>query len=324
LTKVNQLFWEAGLISQAIVPLFERGQRIGRVHSVFRRAVNIVFDGTLITVTRPELGTMPNGIVVEGDRDFQALGIEVGMKVVLRGASSPPTPFSPTEGEGGLVFPDALLTIGLRHATRWSPRLSQIGPGKPSIKRRVNLDRAMALAAAHAPHRGFGPLLALLAPSGLSAASATIPPMCEYAYQKIVGVIRAIEQEDLAMAIEAAEMLIGLGDGLTPSGDDFLVGFGAAIAAVGQPLAARFLECCAELARVRTTFVGAALLAHAARGEYTARLKALLTTLLTGTERDVAEQIPIVLAWGSTSGADLLLGVLVGLVVGIRRPVEAL
>ena len=305
-TNVTRLSWDAGLVSQAIVPVLDASQRTGRVHSVFRRAVNVVFDGDLITVTMPELGAMPNGIVVEGDRDFHSVGIRVGEMVV--------------PGDQ-LRFSDSRLTIGLRQASAWSPRLPPITAMKPPALLRATLDRAADYAAARAPRRGFGPLLALLSPSGPSTSSTTIPPICEYAHQKIVGVIRAIEQDDFVLATRSAEALIGLGDGLTPSGDDFLVGFGAAIAAVGHPLASPLLESCAGLARARTTFVAAALLAHAARGEYTARLKALLTVLLAGTERDVATQIPIALAWGGTSGADLLLGVLVGLIVGIKRPV---
>lgn len=283
------------------------GPLTGQVHSVFRRAVNVQFDRQLVSVTLPELGAMPNGIVVEGDCDFRALGIVAN------------TPASVANYH--LVFPEVQLTIGLSQASPWSPRLELAPPVGPSNRWRLNLDRATSLAAARATRRGFGPLLSLLAPSGLSTTPDTMPPACEYAHARIVEVIRGIEQEDLSRAMLAAAGLLGLGDGLTPSGDDFLVGFGAALATAGHPLAIPFLESCATLAEGRTTYLARVLLGYAARGEYTARLKSLLTTLLTGTEREVDDQIPIALAWGSTSGADLLLGVLVGLAVRIRQPV---
>jgi len=305
---VQHRFWEAELVSRSLLPLLTGDRLTGYVHSVFRRAVNVQFDRQLISVTLPELGAMPNGIVVEGDCDFRTVGFVANTPAIILDFT--------------LMFPKVHVTIGLSQASQWSPCLQLVQPVGPSDRSRANLARATSIAAARAPRRGFGPLLSLLAPAGHSVRTDTMAPTCAYAHARIVEVIRGIEQEDLAMAMLAAEGIVGLGDGLTPSGDDFLVGFGAALAIAGYPLATPFLESCANLASERTTYLARALLSHAAKGEYTSRLKSLLTTLLTGTERDVDRQIPIALAWGSTSGADLLLGVLVGLAVKIRQPVE--
>jgi hypothetical protein len=99
------------------------------------------------------------------------------------------------------------------------------------------------------------------------------------------------------------DALLGAGPGLTPYGDDVLAGALVTLAALGAPVTGF-----AARARVfeRTTFVSAALLVHAARGECVPQLAALVTALRTGS---VATEVAALLAVGHTSGAGLLEGV---------------
>lgn len=70
------------------------------------------------------------------------------------------------------------------------------------------------------------------------------------------------------------EELAGRGEGLTPAGDDYLVGYAAALALLkGRRAEARAL---AEAAAARTTRLSATLLRHAARGELPEPAHALL------------------------------------------------
>lgn len=98
------------------------------------------------------------------------------------------------------------------------------------------------------------------------------------------------------------DALLGSGPGLTPYGDDVLAGALVTLAALGAPVVGF-----AARARVfeRTTFVSAALLVHAARGECVPQLAAVLTALRTGAPPPVRA----LLAVGHTSGAGLLEGV---------------
>jgi uncharacterized protein DUF2877 len=96
-----------------------------------------------------------------------------------------------------------------------------------------------------------------------------------------------------------AGALLGAGPGLTPFGDDVLAGALVTLAALGAPDAgftARVLTRAFE----RTTFVSAALLVHAARGECIPELAGVLTG--TGSLRALR-------AVGHTSGEGLLRGV---------------
>jgi len=123
----------------------------------------------------------------------------------------------------------------------------------------------------------------------------------------------------LADAVTAAERLIGLGPGLTPSGDDMLCGLLVAMRrlghAAGAPRAVWFADWLAATvtyhARTSTTPISATLLHCAARGEASREVLAVLHGL-TG-RRPLAPAVHRLLEVGHTSGADLLWGIHAGL-----------
>ena len=109
-----------------------------------------------------------------------------------------------------------------------------------------------------------------------------------------------------------AARLIGLGPGLTPSGDDVLVGIEAALHALDRPTAGFLARALGDV-EDRTTAVAATLLLHAAAGEFAERLQVLLRALLGPDDGTIAAAVDRAAAWGATSGTDCLLGVLIGL-----------
>jgi hypothetical protein len=124
---------------------------------------------------------------------------------------------------------------------------------------------------------------------------------------------------DLAHAVDAAERIVGLGPGLTPSGDDALAGLllalrllGGAVPGGGRAvwLADWLGAAVTANACDRTTSLAATLLHCAARGQASVEAAAVL--------RGIAGQDPLVpaarrlLATGHTSGADLAWGLLLG------------
>ncbi|WP_067478090.1 DUF2877 domain-containing protein [Actinomadura hibisca] len=124
---------------------------------------------------------------------------------------------------------------------------------------------------------------------------------------------------DLAGAVEAAERIVGLGPGLTPSGDDILAGllvtlrlFGAAVPAGGRAVwLADWLGAAVTAdAETRTTALAATLLHCAAAGAAGAEVGAALRAVA-GQEAPgpAARRL---LAAGHTSGADLAWGVVAG------------
>ncbi|MGW5683679.1 DUF2877 domain-containing protein [Nonomuraea sp. NPDC003754] len=126
-------------------------------------------------------------------------------------------------------------------------------------------------------------------------------------------------QASLVRAVTAAEQLVGLGPGLTPSGDDVLAGLLVALrhlgaaARVGRAVwLADWLAAAVTFdAGTRTTPISATLLHCAARGEASPEV--------TGVLRGIAGLQPLepalrrLLRLGHTSGADLAQGVRIGL-----------
>jgi hypothetical protein len=124
---------------------------------------------------------------------------------------------------------------------------------------------------------------------------------------------------ELEAAAKAMKSLVGLGPGLTPSGDDFLVGFMAGLwstsgkdvqrraytSGFGRKLS-HFAQC--------TTDVSRSYLCHAAEGRVSAALKSVLQSLVRGDEAEKVYQVTRkAFDFGSTSGTDGVLGLLLGL-----------
>ena len=257
------------------------GHRSARVHSVFRSAINVTTAGELVTIAPDEAGGLPNGILFAGAADFRALGIRVGMPVEIDGAT--------------MRMLDAGLVIRLADARPWSARMPAAdGRRWPARSTTVH---ALACRDAH----------------GTDAHAATVGLLAmPVARERLDEVSRAVVRADTRAAAAAARPLVGMGPGLTPSGDDALAGMEAALHALGHP-AAGFLTAALDDVAERTTAVSATLLRHAARGEFAERTHRLLAELLGSDDAALPGAVERAAAWGATSGMDGLVGVLAGL-----------
>jgi hypothetical protein len=272
---------QARVISTLIAPQLERSGVIGRVHSVFATAVNIEMDDGLLTVAKPSTGALPNGVVVDGDVRFE---VEPGAFV---------------RGGGALRCPD--LSVELACAELWSPVLAPRGAFRPPCE----VGAALTLAVRRrAPRGGFAEVLWQLADGRCEVVVAEgVPGIAE--------VMRGLRGNWLDQAAQGAKKLVGLGQGLTPSGDDLLIGLTAALRAADHPLSGKFAATCWELARGRTTAVAEMFYRYAAVGAFSARIHGLLAGL-THTEADLVRAFEDALEWGASSGADCVVGVLLG------------
>ena len=257
------------------------GHRSARVHSVFRSSINVTTAGELVTIAPDEAGGLPNGILFAGAADFRALGIRAGMPVEIDGAT--------------MRMLDAGLVIRLADARPWSARMPAAdGRRWPARSTTVH---ALACRDAH----------------GTDAHAATVGLLAmPVARERLDEVSRAVVRADTRAAAAAARPLVGMGPGLTPSGDDALAGMEAALHALGHP-AAGFLTAALDDVAERTTAVSATLLRHAARGEFAERTHRLLAELLGSDDAALPGAVERAAAWGATSGMDGLVGVLAGL-----------
>jgi hypothetical protein len=140
---------------------------------------------------------------------------------------------------------------------------------------------------------------------------------------RISGVVRALRARDAASLLLAGSSLVGLGEGLTPSGDDFL---GGLLFGLRQQEGTDCDETWIDWDVVRdwiadastlTSRISHAILSDLAAGYGPEPLHALARETLSGGSREVvAEHAARVLRIGNTSGWDLLAGFSVALVNG--------
>jgi len=106
-----------------------------------------------------------------------------------------------------------------------------------------------------------------------------------------------------------ARVLIGLGPGLTPSGDDFIAGFLIALRALGRGSAADDLGGWAmRLARTQTGMISLAHLACAAHGQGAHALHQMLAVLSHPGRPNLTACLQSIAAIGHTSGWDAMAG----------------
>lgn len=267
----------------ALRALLTGGPVDGRVVAVFPHAIYATVDTP--TLVRRDVGEIATVVaVVTSD------GIAQPNALIIR-ATAADLPFegvtvgAPVRLGGGRVVVGSTTVVA---AARWSERRPMLG----------SVD-----------------LAALVSGSGLLSAARRSDESADHAVEtRRDRLAVALASDDLPAVVVAARDLVGLGSGLTPSGDDVLAGLlagGRALAracgdaALDDLLLGLWRGIAPDL-QERTTAISAALLGHAAAGEMTARAAAVTVALATG--RGLAEAHAALLAVGHRSGADLASG----------------
>ncbi|MFQ6075129.1 MAG: DUF2877 domain-containing protein [Candidatus Bathyarchaeia archaeon] len=144
-----------------------------------------------------------------------------------------------------------------------------------------------------------------------------------YAFPNVASLIKAILDDNLPLVQRLALKIVGLGPGLTPSGDDLLGGFMCSLRLVLESLegdrrhADRVCEAVTSLLDGRTTLIGRKFLEYAASGDVDERTFNLVETLLSKTEKEVVEAVGALVSRRHPSSTDVILGVILGTRVGL-------
>jgi hypothetical protein len=274
-----------------------------RVLAVFERACDLVApDGSVVALVLPEIGDGPLNIVVDGAAGIFD-GVEPGMPVTVE----------ETRLETGG------LRVDLEQATVWEPRpdWQTLRNRRTSIASRLPLLRTLCLRADTVRHHApTGSLLVLLKDSPLPAGAvlSTARSAAEALRGGLTGNVEQLRQGAVGLA--------GLGSGLTPAGDDFLIGV-MLWGWLAHPAPSLFCRTLANAAVPRTTTLSAAFLQAAAQGECSAPWHALLAALDGEPDTKIVAAVQDLFAHGATSGADSLAGFLYGkskLLCNLRLP----
>jgi Protein of unknown function (DUF2877) len=290
--------------SRPIQPMFEQEPRAGTIHSVFRKAVNITLDDTMLALLSNELPRMPNSVRLPSLVAVEFLpNLRPGMEVWV--------------GNERLLIPARNFSLHLPESPAWEPRpdITAHHWRRETVAQHVRL---LAHYLADQPHQGG--LAPLIGPLVLGQPSQETP-LSRMALPGLRMLALASWRQYTADVEDATCGLAGLGPGLTPSGDDALGAFAAVMALLSPQLSTdsasrkHIATTIAAVAKSRTTALSAVLLAHAARGEVAEHLGTLLLTLTLPAEasKAVMNAADSVLAFGASSGGDTLLGMLLGL-----------
>ena len=269
---------------------------IGRVHSCYAHIINVrTPSGRLLTLQGEGPLQAPLGLALATDVGALGLGLPIGALVVRD---------SPTTER----FP-AALRLGCADALVWNGRVA----AQPGLAPSVLADRAHGLAAwlcRHTPARGLTPVLSALEqrPMGLSATNAA-------AYTALVPLWAGRQTFTVATLLALVKALVGLGEGLTPSGDDFLVGLLAVLHVTGfRPCHADSLvrEQFCECVRLGTSRLSGEFLRCAFEGHFAEPLVMLIRALCAPTTDAWLAHAATMATVGHSSGVDAMVGIALG------------
>jgi hypothetical protein len=270
-----------------------------RIQSMFDSAVNLrlASQDRLITILRSDHYELPQGIRI-ANKVISLQSLTVGLRAASRG--------------GILRFDSAPLAIDLRGAHLWRCRV-----------RDLNTDMNLPVA-----QKAWSTSLNLLT-KGQRLKSTEIvaddlfqrdrgSALSQRMSKPVVQLIQSAEQFEVQGSAQAAEKMIGLGPGVTPSGDDILIGFLAGLwSRAGQhdkqlSFVRLFGNEIIKLAK-QTSEISRTYLYHATQGQFSSSLSTLAEAISTGIGVEHATQEAMRV--GHSSGMDSVTGLLIGLCV---------
>lgn len=278
--------------NQNILKAFDSAKEMTCIQ-VFEGLANFQYGNDIMTIQNPEIECSAISAVLAVSLDFRRLSIRPGDKFV--------------KSKGGLS--NGFLSFSWSGAKSFSSNLKTHAQPieDDAILQQISLMKTAIVTNGRA---GVGIGNALIydsfKPVGILQA-------------KFVEVLQPFEEPeacDMERFLSVARKLVGLGHGLTPSGDDFIVGFLSVLEYFrssgeleGDLGALR--SCVLELID-RTTVVSGAFLKCAAAGEYAESLIAYYQALGSDSVK-LSKSLYRIAQHGSSSGVDTLNGMLFGM-----------
>ena len=297
---------------------FMENSTAGRVLHVFDNSAYLENEsGGLACLGGPAIGAAPLNAVAAFGGESQRGGFPAWRLLLEEG--------DPVSFQGKKILVGNNLALGFHEARRWRPEF----PSLPIRTRllAVHLEALRHACSANAPHQSLGFLLARQTSPAtpplreveqvLAARAGMALTALEGWLQRSLGLLDPPAANPLAADEfappppgEAAGM-IGLGPGLTPSGDDLIGGMAIALHSIGRAGLAHVLgRWAVPLARTRSTRISMAHLSAACDGEGAAALHEVLIGL--GRDPHWAPRVSLndPFFQGHTSGWDALAGIL--------------
>ncbi len=279
----------------------------GVIHSIFHQACNVSLESdALLTLVSSEKGNLSQGIRLGTPPKFTFLNqLREGQPFACRG--------------GVLRISGSELSVDLRTASLWHIDLKGL---MVDLRQR---DTAQAWAVAwlelgkHRCGNGISSMIAAIpVPKQNPVTSLGIKILVERAVQTVSALIDATRNFQVDGAITSLRPLIGLGPGLTPSGDDFIVGYLAGLWSTAGSDSSRLrfmssLGAWLSRAAAGTNAISCTYIKSAVNGNVSEPIATLAQRFRQVKSMDsVREATRTALQVGNTSGTDGVLGLLLG------------
>ena len=281
--------------SRLVVDLTRDGPRDGRVLSTHSNACNILLTGDnpqegaaapILTLGGRKLGNGPLNVLLD---EFTPVRRAALPRAAVR------------LGRDRLSI--GRVTIVIRGTTLWNPRptWAQLRRRPSPTERRIQ--SVLAIARRGAPPQSLLDLLPPRRPAdGCGSTGRRL-------FAEFVSTLDRLEADGTAGLPAASAALAGLGTGLTPAGDDFLMGLMLALW-LRSKRAPELCRLMSTTAAKRTGRLSASLLKQAAAGNCGAHWHAFLKAFTEADKARVDILVTAILDPGHTSGGDALAGFL--------------
>lgn len=279
-------------ISQPVADYLQEA-RVGRTLATFRRSSYLELEGRIIALVAAELRNGPLNIVLDVSPLYSFEAVPVGGVVT----STP-----------GTITVDPHFTISVAGAPIWTPTIVPWTSRTGRLTENLTMSRTVLLSTA--PSGSFAHALPGARPDHAGELDEALRAR---AGRAMTIVARGLHAQDPSTLLQGARQLAGLGSGLTPSGDDIMVGVLLALAVLPPREAPHLRVALLDAAAGRSPRISTAYLEAAARGEAAETWHHFIAALPVGDAGEVAAAVRNVLAVGETSGADMLAGFLLAL-----------
>lgn len=270
------------------------------IHSVFDTAANLclVDEDRLVTLVVSDQYELPQGIrITQKTASLQSL--TVGLPAACRA--------------GVLRFETSPLRVDLRSAPVWECHISELNVDMKSASSERSWSRIWQMLNSRQKQNKAE----IVADDLFQRDAGSL--LSQKISRPVLQLISSTEQFNSEGSIQAAEKMIGLGPGVTPAGDDLLIGFLAGLWSTSaknpgrlsfiQSFGARLMEVAKQ-----TNLISRTYLYHASHGRFSSSLSNLTESMAHGSE-NIQDTAEVAMRVGHSSGMDSVTGLLIGLCI---------
>lgn len=263
-------------------------------------------NGNIICIGRQEIGKGPFTILCSSENTWPEKAISQTRNLWVR--------------ENDLFLEGATIIIDLQGASVWKKSLLTITNSQENLI--DDLQLLAFYATSNATDESLGSLIPHFFPVQNAGIRNNPAALTVALHKRFLDVISEVQPQPIFLNTRSVnnlfadtlQQLIGLGLGLTPSGDDFLAGIIMGFFRMGKKTEAKYLACYFnKAASDRTTFVSLAFYRALAHGFVTEPYTQLLESIGSGERSQLERILKRIGELGATSGWDTLTGILFGI-----------